>query len=99
VSPNATLKRSFVTTLLVAALVMGGLGIGAAASVPGMQVGRWLALALFALLAAPLLYLLWRQWTRWRSHDAAHRRHRADLLDGTLRSPMCSPSSPALPPA
>ncbi len=52
------------TALLVAALVVGGLGIGAAASVPGMQVGGWLALALFALLAAPLLYLLWRQWTR-----------------------------------
>ena len=63
-TPNATLKRSFVTTLLVAALVVGGLGIGAAASVPGMQVGGWLALTLFALLAAPLLYLLWRQWTR-----------------------------------
>ena len=55
-TPTATLKRSFVTTLLVAALVVGGLGIGAAASVPGMQVGGWLALTLFALLAAPLLY-------------------------------------------
>jgi hypothetical protein len=61
---NATILRPFVTTLLVAELVVGGLGIGAAASVPGMQVGGWLAPTLFALLATPLLYLLWRQWKR-----------------------------------